>query len=367
VLIALPASLSYAVVAIAESATGEVVARGCTDMVVVPEQGEDEVSVMFVDQPLVPEQQLDLVITLEAGTTAATLGAAIRRSVGELVSVAGKTSPRDAEGYFWLDAFSSALRDDGDADLLALADALEAARLDPAGGSPENELASLLQRKDEGASAVASALAARVREALDTLVLHARVGFESGRTPLLEIESLRIEALPVYAGAKAPRVVLDESKASISATLPGGDVLEITELALAPGLGSLGAGALSSALEASSTELGSELSTTAGCESLRAWYEEQTYVDGAVCDAACIDHACAYALDQITTAAEDALHAIDEERPLATLHGSLSLTDSDGDLRAEKMETETIEGTWAPALDASLGETLRGMAVATVP
>lgn len=366
-LIALPAALAYAVVAIAESATGEVVARGCTDMVVVPEQGEDEVSIMFVDQPLVPEQQLDLVITLEAGTTAATLGATIRRSVGELLSASGKASPRDAEGYFWLDAFTAALRDDGDADLVALADALAAARLDPAGGSPENELTNLLQRRDEGASAVASALAARVREALDTLVLSARVGFESGRTPLFEVESLQIEALPVYEGAGAPRVVLDESKTSISATLPGGDVLEITELALAPGLGSLGAGALRSALDASSAELGLELSATAGCEALHQWYAQQTYVDETVCDAACLDRACAYAFDQITTAADDALHAIDEERPLATLYGSLSLTDSDGDLRAEKMETERIDGTWAPALDASLGETLRGRALATVP
>lgn len=367
-LIALPAGLSYAVLAIAESASGQVVARGCMDAVLVPEQGEDEVSVTFVDQPLEPDDELDLVITLEAGSAAASLGAAIRRSVGELVRASGQSAPRDAEGAFWLDALEAMLRDDGDDALDELADALEAARLDPAGGSPETDLTRLLGRNDEGAGTVASVLAAHVREALDTIVLHAGVGFESGRTPLLEIESLRIEALPVFDGGEAPRVVLDETKASLTASLPlGEDVLHVTELQLAPGLGSLGADALDSALDAGATKLGVDLLTTAGCGSLREWYGAQAYIDNAACDDACIDRACAYAFDQITIAAADALDTEDEERPLATLNGSLSLTDDDGDLRAEKMEAERFEGSWAPAPDASLGDTLRGTAVATAP
>jgi hypothetical protein len=367
-LIALPAGLPYAIVAIAESASGQAVARGCTDMIVVTEQGEDEVGVTFVDQPLEPDEVLDLIITLEAGSAAASLGAAMRRSVGELVRASGKSAPRDAEGAFWLDALQAALREDGDDAQLELADALQVARLDPAGGSPESDLTRLLQRNDEGAESVVSTMAALVREALDTIELHAGIGYERGRTPLLEITSLRIEALSVFEGGQAPRVVLDETKGSIAAALvPGEDVLHVTELQLAPGLGSLGADALDSALDASVEELGIDLLLTAGCSSLGEWYGEQTYVDAEACDAACIARACAYAFDQITTAAGDALNAEDEERPLATLNGSLSLTDSDGDLHAEKMEAERIEGSWAPAPDASLGDTLRGTAVANAP
>lgn len=367
-LIALPAGSTYAVVAIAESATGQAVARACMDMVIVPEQDEDEVSLTYVDQPLEPDETLDLIITLEAGSAAASLGAAIRRSASELVRASGHSAPRDAEGAFWLDALEAVLRDDGDDALLELADALQLARLDPAGGSPETDVTRLLERNDEGAGTVASTMAALVREALDTIALHASVEFESARTPLFEVASLEIEALPVFDGGQAPRVVLDETKGSIAAELLAGeDVLDISELQLAPGLGSLGADALDIAIGAGTAKLGVDLLITAGCGSLHQWYGEQTYVDREACDAACIDRACAYAFDQITAAADDALAIEDEERPLATLNGSFSLTDGDGDLRAEKMEAEDIDGSWAPAPNASLGDALRGTAVATAP
>lgn len=365
-LIALPAGLPYAVVAIGQSASGATVARGCVAMMVA-EQGEDEITVPFLDLPLLPEKDVSVEVTLEADSAAAAIGAAIRSAVSEVVRTSGESAPRDAEGHFWLDSLETSLRDADDIELQELADALSEARLDPEGGSPENELAGLLALNEEGADAAARAIAARVRDALDTLVLSAGLALEATKPPTVDVtvDSLRIEALPVIEGDAAPSVVLSAETASAAAELMSDqDMLAIHELDFAPQLGALGAEALAHVVAADAADLGEDLVATAGCASLSEWLGKQAYVPASMCQDACIARACAAAFSRITSAASDALEQIDDVRPTATLGGSFALTDDDGDLRAERMIAERIDGSWAPAPEASLGDTLRGTASA---
>ena len=67
---------------------------------------------------------------------------------------------------------------------------------------------------------------------------------------------------------------------------------------------------------------------------------------------------------RLRKASAAALTLEDAQRPRATLAGALALTDEDGDLLAERMEAERVDGLWVPAPDASLGDTLRGTAIA---
>ena len=369
-LIALPAGFTYAVVVIGESASGMTLVRGCAQATVA-DQSEDTVLVPFVDRALTLEPHFGLELTLEAGSAAAALGAAIRSSVNGLVraSVSGVDAPRDAEGHFWLDALDVALRDDDEDQgvLIALADALADARASTEGDRPERELASLLVLNDEGGGAAASAIAAHVRDALDTMVLTAGLELTSDGDPLLAFEALRIAGLPVIEGGATPSVTLDHETATIAGEIaPGMDVLNISSIELSPRLGALAAEALEHVLDADEEALGEDLVARAGCASLDEWVFEQTFVVR-TCDDACIRRAiaraCAHSMSLIADAAHDALIAVDSERPTATLMGSLALTDGDGDLRAELMEAERIDGLWAPAPEASLGDTLRGTAV----
>jgi hypothetical protein len=377
-LIALPAGFEYAVVVIGESASGTTLVRGCA-LAAVADQSEDTVLVSFVDRALVLEPRFGLELTLEAGSAAAALGAAIRGSVNGLVraSVSGVDAPRDAEGHFWLDALDLALRDDDDqATLIALADELAAARMTTDGDRPERELASLLALNDEGGGAAASAIAADVRDALDTMVLTASLELTGDDDPLLTFEALHIAALPVIEGGDAPSIVLDHETASITAKVePGMDVLNISAIEFSPQLGALAARALERVLDADEAVLGYDLVAQAGCASLDEWVFEQTFVarpcegDCMPCDDGCmalkraIARACEHSMSLIADAAHEGLVAVDGERPSVTLMGSLALTDGDGDLRAEQMEAERIDGLWAPAPEASLGDTLRGTAI----
>jgi len=109
---------------------------------------------------------------------------------------------------------------------------------------------------------------------------------------------------------------------------------------------------------------GKELRALAGCTTIEEWLREQTFVDASACDEDCVARVCADAMSRLLEVSRAALTAQDEQRPRATLMGELALTDDDGDLLAEQMEAERIDGQWAPAPDASLGDTLRGTAIA---
>jgi hypothetical protein len=384
-LVALPAEVPYAVLAIAESSSGVVVASGCEyqrcqrslpeqelacEPLILRAQNELEVTVPYEDHPLTPASALDLEITMEAGSTAATLGSTIRSAINSIVRTtpSGQTALADAEGRFWLDSLDTVLREDEDAErAIAFADELAQARAESSSNGPESSLTALLQVNDEGAGVAASAMAAHVRDALDTLTLRAVLEYERGDT--IAVRPIRIEALPIVEGTPEPRASLDQSDATtVDARLSSGDdSLQLSTLRFEPRLGALAADALERVLASDETGLGSQLTALAGCDSLNEWLGKQTFVHRNGCAEGCPERACAHSTARMLDAAFEALEAIDERRPYATLAGSLKLTDDDGDLRAEQMSAESIEGLWEPAADASLGDTLRGTAFARLP
>lgn len=379
-LVALPAEVPYAVLAVAESASGVTVAHGCVhercqrspadeaqtcEELVLRTQAEQEITVPFSDRPLTPASSLALSFTLEAGSTAAALGADIRGAINGVVRTSdnGQSAITDAEGRFWLDSLDAVLRDDeDDSDAIAFADALAEAR-QQGGSGPESSLSALLEVNDEGAGVVASSMAGRVRDALDTLTLHAELEYERGGE--IAIRPTRIEALPLASGSPKPRVDLADTPApELDFRLSDSDdTLRLRTLRFAPRLGALAAAALDRVTMAEG-ELDPELIQRAGCATLSEWLSKQTFADGSACAASCVERACMHSMARILDAASDALEAVDEARPYATLSGALMLSDDDGDLLAERMSADNIEGLWEPAPDTSLGDTLRGSASA---
>jgi hypothetical protein len=64
--------------------------------------------------------------------------------------------------------------------------------------------------------------------------------------------------------------------------------------------------------------------------------------------------------------AETALLGLDEVRPTITLSGPFELGDDDGDLRAERMSSDALIGSWnAPTAEQPIGDALTGSATVT--
>jgi len=76
--------------------------------------------------------------------------------------------------------------------------------------------------------------------------------------------------------------------------------------------------------------------------------------------------ACDRALTRVMSAAETALLALDGRRPTLTLHGELSLDDADGDLLAERMDTDLLWGGWDAEMEGAEGDFVSGSATADV-
>ena len=155
--VALPAGVSYAISAFAESQEGTVVASGCIDAVMVRRDDLITASVTFSDEPLLPSGRFALQADLDAAAPAISLGSTLRDGTETLVNTdaLGELVLERAEARFLLDSLDATLRSDDYEDApgaLELADALAQERATPSGPQPpEQSLQTLLSIKDEGA------------------------------------------------------------------------------------------------------------------------------------------------------------------------------------------------------------------------
>ncbi len=374
-LIALPAELDYAVLVVGEGATDAVLTKGCMDGVIVQADSVFEIEVPFDDAALIPANDLELSAQLEAREVAATLAVAIRRAGERVVrsDALGQNAPIDAEGRFWLDSLGLALRDSGATSAQAqLADALAAARAAalemPATGSPEAELAVLLEINGEGAQLATSEISTHVRAALATLELHARLTIESSDALAVRFAPESFSCLPIKEGASAASVDLsDQEPVEVNArSQPRVDAIDLRALSFSPRFGALTIDVLEQLVVPTDAGFGEQLMALSGCGSLAEWLGQQTFVDASACDEACIAAACDISMARLLDAAKEDLQAIDAARPVLSLSGVLDLADADGDLIAESMMSDALAGEWQPEADASLADTLLGVARAVL-
>jgi hypothetical protein len=373
--VALPAQVEYAILALAEGKDGTVVARGCTDAVVVRRDDRITARISFVDEPLSASGSFVLQADLDASAPAMALGSALRDGGEEVVNTdsEGEIVTARAEARFLLDSLDRTLRNAPYAQqpgTLALADAIAQERLAPSGLlSPEQSLQALLAIKDEGALVAVPRLAQLTIADLERLRLFVNLdvtGDEGDDLPI-SWRTQRIEALSADSAQALVAIDLASSAPvqTVATLVAGQDALQLVGVRFELPFGGLAAQVLheTSSLDAAREEIRALVGETA----LSTWLAGQSYTEGGACDAGCVQAACEDALTRLVTAAESALIALDATRPTLWLSGELALSDDDGDLIAEHMTTEMLTGEWEPEVGRSAGDEVSGSATAMTP
>jgi len=372
--VALPAQVEYAVIALAEGKNGTIVARGCTDAVVVRRDDRITARISFVDEPLSTSGSFVLQADLDASAPAMALGSALRDGGEAVVNTdsEGEIVTARAEARFLLDSLDRTLRNAPYAQqpgTLALADAIAQERLAPSGLlSPEQSLQALLAIKDEGALVAVPRLAQLTIADLERLRLFVNLDVtREGDDLPISWRTQRIEALSADSARAVVAIDLASSAPvqTVATLVAGQDALQLTGVRFELPFGGLAAQVLheTSSLDAAREEI----RALVGEAALSAWLAGQSYTEGGACDEGCVQTACEDALTRLVSAAEDGLIALDATRPTLWLSGELALSDDDGDLIAEHMSTEMLTGEWEPEVGRSAGDEVSGSATAMTP
>ncbi len=375
--LALPAAVSYAVTVEAQSKDGTVVARGCTDQVMVKADSEVMVSIDYKDEPLQLSGQYALQADLDSSAPAITLSNTLRSAAESAVNndAQGQPAPTDAEGRFLLDSLDGTLRSDAYASLpgiAALTTALSQARMDASNAattSPEHSLQALLAVNGEGPLSAAARMSELTDRSLSTTHLVATVTL-SGKDSAnpLSWRAQRIDASPIATGAGAPSVdlsALPQSAVTDASFMSDSDSIELSSVRFDAQLGALSVQALNKVVSSDKGGDGDEIRAMVGCATLSEWLGGQSYGQAGACDADCVQAACDRAIARLVGAAQTALGALDDTRPTLTLSGELSLSDENGDLVPERLSAQMLTGQWDPAPTASQGDAVSGAADAT--
>ena len=365
---ALPAGTHYAVTAVAEGEPGTVVAHGCVDDVLVDRNAERPVVIAFEDAPLMHSGDFDLVAELDSSVPAIALASVLRRADEVLVlgDTPGQPAPADAEGTFLLDSLDSVLRGDEFAaapGALMLADAIAGDRANmPADARPDHSLQALLDINDEGPLAAGSLMAMYTQAGIARLRVRAALALGDA----IACNPMRVEALPSEAGADAVALDLDAPHATTMASyVAGQDAIELSSLSFRAQLGALSAQVMRAVASTQAGRQGEAIQAELGCSTLGEWLGKQSYPDAPACDDDCLSATCERATARLLGAAETALLALDDTRPLLSLSGTFALDDADGDLLAERLSGDMIDGAWLPAEDGERSDALHGSASAT--
>jgi hypothetical protein len=370
--VALPASVSYAILAFAESEDGTVVASGCRDAVVVERDDVVTASVAWGDEPLALSGRYALQAELDAGGPATALGAALRDGAEAVVETdsLGNVAALHAEARFLLDSLDGALRSEEYAELpgaVALADAIEQDRATPIGLPPEQSLQSLLEIKDEGALAVVPRIVQLTADDFELLRLFVELAAEDAGSELaLTWQPLRIEAVP--AGSDRAPVAIDLSaRGEVLAqadALSGRDAIALAGVRFELPFGTLAAQVLREVVSFDVAGHGEEIRTLVGCTALSEWLAAQSYPQIGACDEGCVRAACDRAVTRLVSGAETSLTALDETRPTLTLSGEIELGDADGDLAVERLSAPMLSGEWESDTAGETGDAVSGAATA---
>jgi hypothetical protein len=365
----LAAGVSYAVTAIAVSASGTLVARGCVETVVQADT-ETSIEIAFADAPLARSGAFVMQAELDASGPASVLSGALTFAAAALIvgDTPGDPTPADAEATFLLDAFDKALRSEGEAETM-LAKAIATDRTDgpPEADTPDRTLQLQLDVENKGPLTAIDDIGQLTQDDLSQMRLtSALVLLPTGNVPARWQPQL-LEALPEAAGA--PPMLVDLTLAETVATsrasyMADRDVLDVAKLSFRPEFGALATQVLRGELRAEDD--GGHLEAvreTLGCAVLKSWLRTQGYPDN--CDASCMERACDRVLAALQDAAEGALSAIDDARPTVAFSGEFTLHDADGDLIAESIECDEFEGEWAAKQKGGRADALSGNASAT--
>lgn len=346
--LALPAEVSYAVMASADGADGTVLARGCVDGVMLGADEQVRIAVPFEDEPLAPQGSYDAVFTLDTSAPSATLVRTMRDAlelaiIGDAVSL---ETPA-AEAGFLLDSLELALDAEGLSSVegvSALLTELRDARANPGATSLERSLASQLELGAVGPRAAAVELGAQLGAALRAVAVEAQLSLDDQY--FLSTSPQRWSTLPEDDDAEPVSIDVDAAADLSQAEHElARDALVLSSTDLPSALGALAAEVTSAITSTAEGEAGVQLRALTGCSELSTWLSAQSF-DASACDAACVEMACARALARMAASARDALTAVDDERPAIRLGVELALTDDDGDLAVERIAGEMLEGVW---------------------
>jgi hypothetical protein len=370
--IALPASVSYAILAFAESEDGTVVASGCSDAVVVERDDLVTASVAWGDAPLALSGRFRLQADLDAGGPATALGSALRDGAEGVVETdsLGNVDMTHADARFLLDSLDGTLRSEDYAEqpgAITLADAIAQDRAMPIGLPPEQSLHSLLAIKDEGAQAVVPRIVQLTADDFEMLRLFVELTAEDAGSELaLTWRPLRVEALP--AGSDRAPVAIDLSALdevlAVADPLAGRDAIELASVRFELPFGALAAQVLREVVSFDVAGHGEEIRTLVGCTALSEWLAAQSYPQIGACDEGCVRAACDRAVTRLVSGAETSLTALDETRPTLTLSGEIELGDTDGDLMVERLNAQMLSGEWESETAGEAGDAVSGAATA---
>lgn len=342
---ALPAGLTYAVLARVEGPGGLVVARACADGVEVVRDDETVVELGFADAPLAPAGRYEAVLALTPTSSSAWASEVATDAGGALIDTAGG----GAELY--LDALEAELRERG---ATVGADALA---LERATGVPVATLSVALE--DDGADprvALEAALAG-LRTRMTALALSGPLSIDVvAGSPSATWAAAQLAVGP--SDPDSPALVIDPGAAglelspSLSISWPAGDALVLESLTLALPLGTLARRTLEAELAARSLgSPGELLAARAGCDALAAWIADDP-IAGPLCTADCPRAACLRALDGIMAASLEALDLLDEARGVLTVSGTIEMIDADADLLVDQLAASELSGTWSGATES---------------
>jgi hypothetical protein len=369
---ALPAGVSYAVTAVAESPLGVTVAKGCLANVGLTPDAELAIGVPFVDVPLERAGTFELTADLDTSGPASALAVAMSGAADTLVvdSEPGEPAPPDAEARFLLDTLYASLTvDQAPPAWIDLAEALDFDRQNngPDEPTPDHGLQGRLEIDDKGPLLAIAEIAQPTQDGLTRMRIAAAFSLVAkGKTPAAW-QPERISALRASGDADPFEIDLrgaDTEPSAVAEFIPARDVLDVTRLRFRAQLGALATEVLHGVLQGEDD--GGHLEQirgVLGCSLVSDWLGDQGYTGA--CDDDCIDTFCDAVLDRLRVAAEGALHDLDVSRPTLTLEGEFELLDRDGDLVAESMRCGALSGEWPAQRKGARADVVTGTANAT--
>ena len=335
--VALPAELSYAVVARGMSDSGALVTRGCVDDIRIVNGMEAVTVVAMTDVAVTAAGAYDVALDVSvpsAGGAVRDLSAAV---------VAG-LELGGGDATFVLDAIALdvADRDSAAADALGLArtsdtlDASLARAFEASGTRPSLALTSLANEGADGLSTV------RVTGVLE---LDARGVALPDAFSDLRISSLSIGAAPTELDAVGPTGM---PTALIAAGFsPARSLLIVDTLDLRVWLGSTAL----SVFEALARTYGARdfaelVGVRGGCDAAVRWAASKPAIAD-VCGDSCVRNACESTATALVGALSELLVALDVERDVLHLEGEIGGLDADADTRLDSIGPGSLAGTWS--------------------
>ena len=342
--VALPAGLSYAVVARGESESGALLTRGCVDEVLIENGGETVTVASMVDVAVTAAGGYDVALDVSAPAA----GAALRDATAAVVS-GFELAGGDATLVLDVIALDVADRDPLGADALRAArtlDSLDVAlssALDAAGTRPS---AALLALADVAAAGLADLRVTGVLE-LGAGGTAAPDGFADVRIWSLGLGADPIEIMAVGpTGTPTARVAAGFS--------PSLSTLVFEALDLRVWLGSTAAALLAAlpATRGASGDLAALVAEEGGCDAVVRWASATPAVAD-VCGDSCVRAACASTSMTLVSTLAEALVTLDAERDLLHLEGAIAGTDTDADTELDSIGPGDLAGRWSSATSAT--------------